>query len=425
MFFAIVMMAFALVANAQSGTNSPYSQFGLGILSDQTSGFNRGMNGLGIGYRQGNQVNFINPASYSSMDSLTFIFDAGISGQITNFEENGVKKNAKNANFEYVVAAFRLRKHLGVSIGILPFTNVGYNYSSTESLNDDRSVIYTNTYDGKGGIRQVYLGIGWEPIRNLSVGANFSYLWGNFERTISNVYSESTAKTLNKIYKATFNDYQLNFGAQYSLPLNTKDVVTLGATFSPKHRMGADPECLIISSTSTSRDTTTHSVENGFELPMMVSAGLMFSHNKQLNVGVDYSLQRWGSTTFPVYGVENNQPVYKLSNDYFMDRHKINVGGEYCRGRMARRFIDRLHYRAGVSYATPYVKINGHDGPKEISVSAGFGIPIVNGWNNRSFLNISGQWVRQSGKGMITENSFRINIGVTFNERWFQKWQVE
>ena len=141
MFFAIVMMAFALVANAQSGTNSPYSQFGLGILSDQTSGFNRGMNGLGIGYRQGNQVNFINPASYSSMDSLTFIFDAGISGQITNFEENGVKKNAKNANFEYVVAAFRLRKHLGVSIGILPFTNVGYNYSSTESLNDDRSVI--------------------------------------------------------------------------------------------------------------------------------------------------------------------------------------------------------------------------------------------------------------------------------------------
>ena len=160
MFFAIVMMAFALVANAQSGTNSPYSQFGLGILSDQTSGFNRGMNGLGIGYRQGNQVNFINPASYSSMDSLTFIFDAGISGQITNFEENGVKKNAKNANFEYVVAAFRLRKHLGVSIGILPFTNVGYNYSSTESLNDDRSVIYTNTYDGKGGIRQVYLGIG-------------------------------------------------------------------------------------------------------------------------------------------------------------------------------------------------------------------------------------------------------------------------
>ena len=103
MFFAIVMMAFALVANAQSGTNSPYSQFGLGILSDQTSGFNRGMNGLGIGYRQGNQVNFINPASYSGVDSLAFIFDVGMSGQITNFKEKGVKKNAKNADLRDII----------------------------------------------------------------------------------------------------------------------------------------------------------------------------------------------------------------------------------------------------------------------------------------------------------------------------------
>jgi hypothetical protein len=26
---------------------------------------------------------------------------------------------------------------------------------------------------------------------------------------------------------------------------------------------------------------------------------------------------------------------------------------------------------------------------------------------------------------MITENTFRINIGMTFNERWFAKWKVE
>ena len=75
-------------AIAQSGTNSPYSQYGLGQLSEQTSGFNRGMNGLGLGFREHNQVNYINPASYSSIDSLTFIFDAGLSGQVTNFSEN-------------------------------------------------------------------------------------------------------------------------------------------------------------------------------------------------------------------------------------------------------------------------------------------------------------------------------------------------
>lgn len=112
-------------SSAQSGTNSPYSQYGLGLLSDQTSGFNRGMNGLGIGFREHNQVNFINPASYSAMDSLMFLFDIGMSGQITNFEENGHKLNANNADFEYAVAGFRATENLGVSFGILPFTNVG------------------------------------------------------------------------------------------------------------------------------------------------------------------------------------------------------------------------------------------------------------------------------------------------------------
>ena len=84
----------SLTAFAQSGTNSPYSQYGLGILSEQSSGFNRGMNGLGLGFHEHNQVNYLNPASYSAIDSLTFIFDAGISGQITNFSENGTKLNA-------------------------------------------------------------------------------------------------------------------------------------------------------------------------------------------------------------------------------------------------------------------------------------------------------------------------------------------
>ena len=46
--------------------------------------------------------------------------------------------------------------------------------------------------------------------------------------------------------------------------------------------------------------------------------------------------------------------------------------------------------------------------------------------NNRSLLNISGQFVRINPKteGMITETYLRINIGVTFNEFWFFKSKV-
>ena len=90
-----------------------------------------------------------------------------------------------------------------------------------------------------------------------------------------------------------------------------------------------------------------------------------------------------------------------------------------------KNLLTHTHYRFGASYATPYYKVNGQDGPKELSVSAGMGIPLVNKWGNRSVLNISIQWARQSATNMITENTFRINLGITFNEKWFAKWKVE
>ena len=208
---AALSAAISATALAQSGTNSPYSQYDLGLLSANGSGFNRGMNGLGLGFHSHNQVNYMNPASYSSLDSLSFIFDAGLSGQITNFQENSVRKNAKNAVFDYVVAGFRIAKHVGVSFGVLPYSTIGYNYSSTKNLNDrdafPSTEVGTSTYEGKGGLHQVYLGAGWEPLKGLAIGANIGYLWGNYNRSIVTSFSNGT-NSLSRYYKATINNYK-------------------------------------------------------------------------------------------------------------------------------------------------------------------------------------------------------------------------
>lgn len=414
-------------AIAQSGTNSPYSQYGLGQLSEQTSGFNRGMNGLGLGFREHNQVNYINPASYSSIDSLTFIFDAGLSGQITNFSENGQKKNANNADFEYAVAAFRASKHLGVSFGIIPFTNIGYNYSISGYLNGDKSTTFTNTYNGSGGMHQIYLGAGWEFVKGLSIGANVSYIWGDIDRSVVNSYSDGYINTLSKYYTATISSYRIDFGLQYTLPLNKKNSLTLGLTYGLGHKLNSDPSCMVISTNTTTAvaDTTSFTVNNGLEIPTSFGAGLTWNNNNKLKLGADFTYQKWGDTKFPVYKVINDVPSYSLSDEYYSDRYKLTIGGEFCNNETSRNFIDRIRFRAGASYASSYYKVNGQDGPDEISVSVGFGIPIVNAYNNRSILNISGQWVRSEAPGMLKENTFRINIGITFNERWFMKWKVE
>ena len=414
-------------AIAQSGTNSPYSQYGLGQLSEQTSGFNRGMNGLGLGFREHNQVNYINPASYSSIDSLTFIFDVGLSGQVTNFSENGQKKNANNADFEYAVAAFRASKHLGVSFGIIPFTNIGYNYSISGYLNGDKSTTFTNTYNGSGGMHQIYLGAGWEFVKGLSIGANVSYIWGDIDRSVVNSYSDGYINTLSKYYTATISSYRIDFGLQYTLPLNKKNSLTLGLTYGLGHKLNSDPSCMVISTNTTTAvaDTTSFTVNNGLEIPTSFGAGLTWNNNNKLKLGADFTYQKWGDTKFPVYKVINDVPSYSLSDEYYSDRYKLTIGGEFCNNETSRNFIDRIRFRAGASYASSYYKVNGQDGPDEISVSVGFGIPIVNAYNNRSILNISGQWVRSEAPGMLKENTFRINIGITFNERWFMKWKVE
>jgi hypothetical protein len=414
-----------VAAYAQSGTNSPYSQYGYGVLSDQSQGFSRGMNGVGLALRRGNAVNTLNPASYSAIDSLTMIFDVGLSGQITNFKEGNASVNARNADFEYAVGCFRLMRNVGMSFGVLPMTNVGYSYSSTTRLADNRGTI-EETYEGDGGLHKVFIGAGWRIIKPLSVGFNAAYVWGGYDRDI--VSSAGTdINSLVKSYEASVKTYHLDFGLQWQQPLNKTDMLTLGATVGLGHKINADPECTIINinSLTTTPDTARFVISNGLSLPMTYGLGAAFSHKDQLTVALDGTLQQWGGLDMPVY--ENGD--YHLRSGLMKDRYKVNLGVDYVPNSMSRSLLERIHYRMGAGYATPYYKINGQDGPKEISVSAGFGIPLQNGWNTRGnlrpVLNISAQWVNTSATGLIKENMFRINIGLTFNERWFAKWKVD
>jgi len=410
-------------AHAQSGTNSPYSQYGVGVLSDQSQGFNRGMNGVGLGMRRGNVVNTLNPASYSEVDSLTMLFDVGLSGQITNFKEGGTAVNARNADFEYAVGSFRLLPSVGVAFGVLPYSNVGYQYSTMTYLSSTEGAI-AESYTGSGGLHSAFVGVGWRIVKPLSVGVNIGYLWGSLNRQVASGSTE-TINSLSKKYSATVDNYIVDFGMQWSQKLGKHDNVTVGATFGLGHKLNADPKCEIINinSTVSESDTTSLVAHDGLELPMTYGVGLTWSHRQQWLVGADFTLQQWGKTSYPVYDSQSN--TYASRKGFLTDRYKVNVGADFVPDAMSRKFINRVHYRFGGGFATPYYYINGNKGPKEYSASIGFGIPLQNAWNNRSVLNLSARWSHRSAKDMITENTFMLNIGLTFNERWFMKWKID
>ena len=54
-------------------TTSPYSMYGYGILQDGATSSQRQMGGIGYAMQSGRQINAMNPASYASIDSLTFL----------------------------------------------------------------------------------------------------------------------------------------------------------------------------------------------------------------------------------------------------------------------------------------------------------------------------------------------------------------
>jgi len=414
-----------------SNTLSPYSQFGLGVLADQSLSSSRGMAGLSIGVRDSRHPNVVNPASYSAVDSLTMLFDLGVSGQITNFKEGDASKNAKTADFDYAVGSFRLMKNVGASFGIIPYSNIGYNFYNAEWIGSHESDYfggigdnyYNNTYQGNGGFSQAFLGFGWEFTKGFSIGANISYFWGKYEKTVTSVFSDSYANTLTRTYSINVSNWKLDLGAQWCTDISKNDRLTLGAVVGIGHKLGADAKMSILNTNTNTgvSSTTTDSVANGLSLPYSFGFGASLFHKNSLTVGVDYQMQKWGSLDYPM--VNNDTKHYEATSGVLCDRHKFTVGLDWIPG--GKKFFERAHYRMGASYATPYYKIGTQDGPKELTLSAGFGIPIVNSWNNRTSLNISAQWVHTSAKDLLTDNTFRINIGLTFNERWFAKWKVD
>ena len=411
-----LLLGIANMGHAQTSTNSPYTRYGFGQLSDQNFGNSVAMGGISYGLRNGLQVNASNPASYSAVDSLTFIFDFGMSLQNTNFKEGKVKTNAKNSSVDYIAMQYRLYNRMGMSFGFLPFSSVGYSMSHTSNVtsDDNTSTTATQSYSGEGGLQQVYVGLGFKALDNLSIGVNLSYLYGTITHTAGTIFSNSNAFTSSRTHKISVSDYKLDFGVQYTQKINEKSQINVGAVYSLGHELNSKGYKYIqkYTSSGTIATQTADTIPDAFALPHTFGAGITYVYDNRLTIGLDYTLQKWQDTKF--FNEKGS----------FENRSKIALGAEFLPDPLSNSFFKNIRYRAGLYYSTPYAKINGMEGNKEFGASFGFGLPIV---RNKSILNISGQYVKVSPKmkGMLEETYLRINIGLTFNDRWFMKWKVD
>jgi hypothetical protein len=422
--FAVSLTAISTFLQAQNSTQSPYTYYGYGKLADQTFASQRGMGGIGIGLRNSQIINPLNPAALSSIDSMTFMLDVGVMGQMARFEEGELHSKKINGNLEYLAFQFPLAKKLGMSVGFKPISYVGYRFGHEDSL-QHLSGTSQSIYTGKGGLNKIYGTISYLLHPRLAVGLNAGYLFGNIIHNGQSLpVTGSTHFSFFDIDTIHSSQIVYEFGVQYIHPLGKNRSVVLGAVFLPKMNINARLNRAVIrvdpSSSAVQSDPEYSSTKDlKFELPETYGLGFTFNEQNKWTAGMDIQYLRWASARF------YNQ------TDTLSNQLKINLGGEYTPDYRSNNFFKRIRYRAGLNYANSYIKVAGK-GYNEYGASLGLGIPMN---DRRSFLNLAFDYttLRPETQSLsanknytfINEQYFKITVSYTFNELWFFKRKVQ
>ena len=406
--FTVFLLATAAhFAVSQNNTNSPYTRFGYGEISDATATELRGMGGVSLGNRSQNTINSVNPASYTSVDSLTFMFDIGAGMRYSHFSDLNNSKNTLNANLEYITMRFPLAKWLGFSAGLQPYSLVGYNFSQSDSLNIPRNspaenpykVGYQQTFSGAGGMSQLYGGLSANLFNHVSVGVNAYYLFGDAShyRTLTFGATSGFGSSLytNQI-KAS--DFKFRYGLQLYNTFADKHDVTLGLIYEAKDKLNGE-------FTSTLNGDTIKNIK-GFELPQTLGVGLAYTLDKKLTIGLDYTRQNW------------RDALYFGKTDSLVNTSKIAIGAEYIPNPSGRvRYSDHIRYRVGFSTTNQYYRF-GSTQPANFVLSVGVGLPTKTG---KSIMNASLEYGKIGSASFLREDYLKLTFSASINEFWFFK----
>jgi len=424
-FLFLVLTTFSSLA--QNRTFSPLSRFGLGEINRRGNGQAAGLDHTGIGLSSDDYLNNLNPASYTGLDSLSFLFDAGVMGtkQKISTELEG-QSEFNNANFDYMTFGFPLGNHGGMAVGVTPYSSTGY------SLYQEDPHIHSaqNKVQGTGDINRFYLGLSIEPLKNLSIGAHTSYLFGNLRNMNYTVYAEDYQSVpIGKYRELHINDFYVDFGLQYKIQPSKESTIIIGATYTPKTNVKANYTSLTVTNFTipnkndlritgdTLEYTNTTFDNNQLSLPEMMGIGFSYSIKDKFTWAADYRYEKWSKTSI----IDS----YSRLNDSW----RTSTGLEWVpNSRNGRSYFERMKYRIGGHYGKEYITVTEYrpDGTKptfglyDYGMSFGFSLPIK---RSKSTVNLALELGNRSttDKDVISEKYAKLSFSFTIHEYWFMK----
>ena len=412
-FILIVFIFITSISFAQINTNSPYSRFGVGDIARKGFGQNHAMGGIALGMRSSKYIHYLNPASYSSQDSMSFIFNFGLLGNTTKFKTSDLSHTCKNINLHHLAIAFPVTKWLNSSIGLVPYSNVGYKIKQVDILENIGTVNYF--YNGSGGLQQFYIGNAIKISKNFFVGFNGSYLFGSLNQKISLTFPDNNTlfNTVTNT-KIIIGDFYFTYGIQYTNSYKDKFNYTIGLSLNSERKITARQDILTQNILSYNESLLIDTLENisgqksHILIPTKLGIGFAINRSDKIIFGADYYQQDWSQ--FTSVGAK----------DSLVNSNSLHVGLEYTPDlRAFNNYLKRIHYRFGGHYSNTYLQLKGEQ-LKDFGISFGVGFPFR---NIKTSFNISFE-LGQRGtliNNLIKENYRFISFSLTLYEFWFFK----
>jgi len=405
----------------QFNTYSPYTRFALGDMAKMGVAQNQAMGGTGLAMHEGNRINYLNPASFSSFDSTTVYFDFGANSFHNRYQTENYSNTWWNMNLHHVAFASSMGKYFGFSAGIVPYSSIGYNIK--QEYDDYTHGIAMDTYyQGDGGIMNFYTGASVKVLDRISLGVKMSFLMGKLDRNrqvsfpMNSDYTNVTSTEQLKLRKPVF-----TLGLQYKEVIQDKFFISLGGIYDFKAITNITDEYLVNNifypdDPSWINDSVQidpnwilgeDTAINALTIPQKIGVGIAFGIPHKLIITGDYYMQDWtGSMSGENYNTTNATSMH--------------FGAEFIPDAEALRGYHKLmSYRLGGYYNNSYLMVNEHQ-IKDYGITFGVGLPVK---TLRSSINVAFTLGTRGTTeyNLVKENYGIITFNVTLHDLWFRK----
>ncbi|MES2651628.1 MAG: hypothetical protein V4663_07805 [Bacteroidota bacterium] len=421
---AALLLIVSVAVNAQITVQSPYSKFGVGNIKGTLLPQLRAMGGISTAVSKNaffNNINMQNPASYANINSTTL--DIGMSGSFNELRNTSLSEKSFNATLSHVALGFNLTRKSGISFGILPYSELGYNFKSTSKIGT-KDVDYL--YTGEGGLTKAYMGYGIGLGDHLRVGANLEYLFGNLSESRSTQFVADPTAISSRIQdRNSIGGVSYSYGAQYDIRIDGKTSLVLGYSGSSPSKINSKRSNYVTQYTvdmtgveSPAMDTLflTENSKTNLKLPLIHNFGISLQKNDKWLIGVDYRMGSWSNLS-----IDN-------VNQNLQDTYGFSVGGQFIPDFSSiNNYFKRVEYRLGFNYDKTYIQMNNQD-VKQMAITMGLGLPMGNARSVFYKANLAAELGQRGSitNGMLQERYINFHLGFTLNDTsWFRRFKFD